>query len=51
MATRPAIIMPAVLFASRADRYSALSVMSPIITDFVGKRQIARVLGLDRFGM
>jgi hypothetical protein len=51
MTMRPAIIVPAVLFASRADRYSALSVMSPIITDLVGKRQIAPVAGPDGFRM
>ncbi len=32
MTTRPGIIMPAVLFASRADRESALTVMPLIMT-------------------
>lgn len=41
--------MPAVLFASRADRYSALSVMWPIITDFVVIRQIAPLQRLRPF--
>lgn len=40
MTTRPGIIMPAVPFASRADRESALTVMRPIMTYRVRARQI-----------
>ena len=40
MTERPAIIMPAVPFASQADRTCALSVMRPIMTDGVEVRQI-----------
>jgi hypothetical protein len=35
--------MPAVPFASQADRERALSVMCPIMTDCVGMSQIARM--------
>ena len=47
MTARPAIIMPAVLFASWADRECALSVMCPIMTDCVVMSQIARMLHPD----
>lgn len=40
MTTRPGIIMPAVPFASRADRERALTVMGVIMTYRVGSRQI-----------
>lgn len=42
MTTPPAIIMPAVPFASQADQERALSVMKLIITECVAMRQIAR---------
>ncbi|GAA2973110.1 hypothetical protein GCM10010460_04870 [Microbacterium terrae] len=41
MTDRPAIIMPAVPFASQADRERAVSVMCPIMTEEVRMRQIA----------
>src|SRR6187431_2682072 len=43
MTTRPAIMRPAVLFASRADKERAVSVMKPIMTELVPMRQIARM--------
>jgi len=43
MTERPAIIMPAVPFASQADRTCALSVMRPIMTDRVEARQITLI--------
>ena len=42
MTARPATIMPAVPFASKADRERASSVMRPIMTERVGMRQIAK---------
>ena len=41
MTTRPAIMVPAVPFASQADRERAGSVMWPIMTECVSVRQIA----------
>jgi len=40
MTTRPAIIVPAVPFASQADRESAFRVMRPIMTYCVRVRQV-----------
>ncbi|GAA5026118.1 hypothetical protein GCM10025738_01960 [Microbacterium fluvii] len=42
MTARAGIIMPAVPFASQADRECAKSVMSAIMTDHVAARQIAQ---------
>ena len=36
-------MQPAAPFASQADRWRALSVMEPIMTDHDGERQIAQV--------
>jgi len=51
MTTPPAIIMPAVPFASQADRERALSVMKLIITECVGMRQIASSATVSDDGM
>ena len=46
-ATRPAIIMPAVPFASQADRERALSVMRLIMTECFRDGQIAEKVPRD----
>ncbi len=46
MTARPGIIMPAVLFASRADRERAVTVMGAIITYRVRERQIRSAVAI-----